>query len=336
MINNYDKYYKISSTDNMLWEPVWQLSTKLYPIEKTLLKSKYLRRLHFIRHGGGAYLNTHYIHSRLQHTLGVFSLVAYFYPDNVELRLAALLHDIGHAPFSHTVERIKGVDHHRWTEEIITESALTSFLMKNTVDTSRIMDFIEGRVETVLQNKSSNLHLDHLDSFVRSAYASGTLTMTPVEILGKLRLGDNYIHTDVTTAKQLLSLIINEAKLHCSFSNIVANNVIKEMVELLIKKQVLSIEQLKEMIDSQLESLLLNNPLTCNLAQKLWYEFDSFQITNEIKDTKKIYYSQAIEKLYLSIPLVDNQHYTAVCQDVKEELSHLVSLKGDYHVWKND
>jgi len=50
--------------------------------------------------------------NRLQHTLGVFSLVAHFCPENVLLRAAALLHDVGHAPFSHALERLDGVDHH--------------------------------------------------------------------------------------------------------------------------------------------------------------------------------------------------------------------------------
>jgi uncharacterized protein len=42
----------------------------------------------------------------------VLSPTARLAPDNVDLRLAALLHDIGHLPLSHTLEGLSGLDHH--------------------------------------------------------------------------------------------------------------------------------------------------------------------------------------------------------------------------------
>ncbi|OME92287.1 HD domain-containing protein [Paenibacillus lautus] len=68
-----------------------------------------LRRLHLVRHGGAFFINSHHTFSRLQHTLGVFALTAHFEPDNRVLRVAALLHDIGHPPFSQTLDSLEGV-----------------------------------------------------------------------------------------------------------------------------------------------------------------------------------------------------------------------------------
>lgn len=73
-----------------LWEPLWGLKTRLTEVEFSLLHSSVLRRLQFIHHSGSSYINTQHTSSRLQHTLGVFSLVANLCPDWSELRIAAL------------------------------------------------------------------------------------------------------------------------------------------------------------------------------------------------------------------------------------------------------
>jgi HD superfamily phosphohydrolase len=182
---------------------MWKTSTKMFEVEQKILSLRCLKRLHFIHHGGSFYLNTHYIHTRLQHTIGVYSLLSYFNPEDTNLRIAALLHDVGHAPFSHTTERIDGVDHRRWTEEIITDSEVTDILNDAKIQISLILDLIEGRQSSILSNKSGYLHLDHLDSWVRSAYASGTLKLTPNEIINKLSIVNDYVQTDEHTAQIL-------------------------------------------------------------------------------------------------------------------------------------
>ncbi|MFE6777413.1 HD domain-containing protein [Streptomyces sp. NPDC057676] len=42
----------------------------------------------------------------------MLALVAHFRPDDEALRAAALLHDVGHPPLSHTAEGLAGLDHH--------------------------------------------------------------------------------------------------------------------------------------------------------------------------------------------------------------------------------
>lgn len=92
-----------------LWEPLWRIPVRLFHEEQLLIRSRAVRRLHFLRHGGASFINSHHTYSRLQHTLGVFALTAYFEPENRALRMAALLHDAGHAPFSHTLDSLEGV-----------------------------------------------------------------------------------------------------------------------------------------------------------------------------------------------------------------------------------
>lgn len=90
-------------------------------IELRLLDSFYLQRLRNISHMG----LLHFIypearHSRFEHSLGVLHLAKELLSrgdfatqlspeDKTDLKLAALLHDIGHGPFSHTSEIILGL-----------------------------------------------------------------------------------------------------------------------------------------------------------------------------------------------------------------------------------
>ena len=111
----------------VIHDPVWG-TIKFYPWELQLLDSPLLQRLRNINQLGLAvltYPSAH--HSRFEHTLGVTALVTKmadsindgYYPDGDEekavsrsdlnkLRLAAILHDVGHSFFSHLSERMYG------------------------------------------------------------------------------------------------------------------------------------------------------------------------------------------------------------------------------------
>lgn len=95
--------------------------------EKKVIDSPFFQRLRYIRQMGVAYLlYPGANHTRFEHSLGVMELVSRMYdtitaypfdtkliPDGKEellywrqvLRLAALCHDMGHLPFSHTAEK---------------------------------------------------------------------------------------------------------------------------------------------------------------------------------------------------------------------------------------
>lgn len=66
-------------------------------------------------------------HSRFTHSLGVMHVMTrvlshlHEIPEEVQLvaRAAALLHDLGHGPFSHVIEKATHIKHERWTEQIL-------------------------------------------------------------------------------------------------------------------------------------------------------------------------------------------------------------------------
>lgn len=67
----------------------------------------------------------------IEHTLGVLALVAHFRPEDELLRVAALLHDIGHLPLSHTLEGVAGLDHHAIGVQLVQSDPIRPVLEKH-------------------------------------------------------------------------------------------------------------------------------------------------------------------------------------------------------------
>ncbi|OAB47195.1 HD domain-containing protein [Paenibacillus antarcticus] len=315
-----------------LWEPLWGLTTSLTEIESCLLKSSPVRRLQFIHHSGVSYINTHHVATRLQHTIGVFSLVAYYCPDWYELRVAALLHDIGHYPFSHVLEQIEGCDHHKRTYELLYSSEISGILIKYGFDPRIILDLIEGTVTSPLRNKDNKIHLDHLDSWVRSAQITGILNSS-TKLLSRLELNGNYISTDTETAETLLQFIISEAKFHCSGENIGPSAILKYLVTQLIEQNVLSVESISEMTDASLESLLLRCEWTQEEAKRLFYSPHEIIVTRTQPKVSSNSHVVAFNKLYLSEPLITNERVPVNALPSYSILGELSSVLGTYYVY---
>ncbi|NYZ80036.1 HD domain-containing protein, partial [Candidatus Micrarchaeota archaeon] len=100
----------------------------LTPLQERLIETPELQRLAWVRQLGLTKLvfpganNT-----RIEHSLGV-SFIAGEIAEHLEVsesernlvQAAGLLHDIGHAPFSHTLETLLRFDHMVFTGELIT------------------------------------------------------------------------------------------------------------------------------------------------------------------------------------------------------------------------
>lgn len=123
-------------------------------------------------------------HNRYEHSLGVAKL-AQTYSENRELKLserrlilaAALLHDVGHGPLSHTLESVFaeefGVDHHRMTHQIIRGQTrlgdgIGRTLRAYSIDPEEVIALIDGKHEGPLNFLfSSPINLDTLEGITR-------------------------------------------------------------------------------------------------------------------------------------------------------------------------
>jgi uncharacterized protein len=162
------------------------------PVEALLIKlidTSAFQRLRRIRQLGPASLTFHGAEaSRFTHSLGVMAIarrafdgIAHRYPQLKPYRAtvlcAALLHDIGHGPFSHTCEEVFGSHHEHWTQRILEESTAVRQLLDD-FDLTLLLQLKqvyrkEHPIPLVWQLVSSQLDCDRLDYLMRDSYFSG-------------------------------------------------------------------------------------------------------------------------------------------------------------------
>lgn len=314
-----------------LYEPLWRLPIRLFDEEKSLLRSAKVRRLHYIRHGGASYINSHHTYSRLQHTLGVFALAAHFEPDNRALRVAALLHDIGHAPFSHTLESLEGVDHHQWTREAVFSEEILNTLSLANIDATEVMDYIDGSKRSLLRNKDGNLHADHLDSWVRSAFVGGYLPLSADELLYGIHYDNGNLQFTPEAGGRAVELILEEARMHASPANIGINAMMRKLVRRLFDKGKLEAARLPAMTDAHVERLLHDDEDTHADFERLLMESWRLRATREQPAAEAD--TATLSKLYLAMPLVGGVSIANCSPDVPAAIEELTRLLGTYYVW---
>ena len=314
-----------------LYEPMWRLKIRLFGHEQELLRSAAARRLHYVRHGGAFYINSHHTYSRLQHTLGVFALAAHYEPNNRTLRAAALLHDTGHAPFSHTLESLEGVDHHPWTRQAVNSEEIAAILSRSGIDAADVMGYIEGTRCSLLRNQEGHLHADHLDSWVRSAYVGGYLPCATSELLRETDYRDGSLHFTLEAGKRIIDLIGEEARMHASPANIGANAIFRKLVRRLIVKGKLDAARLPTMTDAQIEQLLYSDEDTREQYERLLMESWRIRVTRAQPAVPAE--TAMLRKLYLAMPLIDGVPIARLVQDIPAMVDELQQMLGTYYVW---
>lgn len=155
-----------------------------------LRRIKQLGTTSFTFHGGE--------HSRFGHSLGVYEITRricdlfrrnYSIEDDPEngwddserlvALCAALLHDVGHGPYSHTFEGIFNTNHEEFTMMIITSPETEVFQILNQVEEGfpeKVASVIRKDYPNpqVVQMISSQIDADRMDYLLRDAYFTGT------------------------------------------------------------------------------------------------------------------------------------------------------------------
>jgi len=165
---------------------------RITDIERRIIDTQPVQRLRRIRQLSGAeYAYPAANHTRFEHVLGTMYLAGILVQSipidlsNQEIqriKLAALLHDVGHAPFSHLFEpllaKYLGKTHEDMTFWIISESELSSVLRAEGFDPSEIGKLAVGRLgdpERLFLDQiiRSSVDVDKMDFIVRDSYHTG-------------------------------------------------------------------------------------------------------------------------------------------------------------------
>jgi HD superfamily phosphohydrolase len=155
-----------------------------------LIDTPEFQRLRRIRQLGLAYFAYQSAeHSRFTHSLGAFHLatrmiaklrLSYDISDDSQtaVRIAALLHDIGHGPFSHVIESILGFHHEEFTiEAVLSDKTAVGKLLSGYSATlaDDVASIIRGdyRHRALSQLVSSQLDVDRMDYLLRDSLMTG-------------------------------------------------------------------------------------------------------------------------------------------------------------------
>jgi len=130
-------------------------------------------------------LNAGMCDTRFNHSVGVAHLAkiagrkSEFQDIGKDLYFAALCHDAGHPPFSHSceyfLERVLGRNHEEMVNEILDGSELEKEITRQGGSIDTIIKLIQGRLPPYSDLLNGTIDIDNLDNILRYALGIGLL-----------------------------------------------------------------------------------------------------------------------------------------------------------------
>ncbi|MEX2152757.1 MAG: HD domain-containing protein [Gemmatimonadaceae bacterium] len=171
-------------------DPLWN-NIRVEPLALRLIDTAAFQRLRYVRQLGLAFLvYPGASHSRFEHALGTYHLARRALSmleergdlrsvgdaHCADVRIAALLHDIGHYPFSHALEEIGALHHEEVARPLICDGDIGRILRESLGADApgRIVELIRGASDSPLQGLiSGSLDLDKIEYLRRDALMCG-------------------------------------------------------------------------------------------------------------------------------------------------------------------
>jgi len=165
-----------------------------------------------VRNPNGAPGNTRY--TRLQHSLGVARLALEYSlvfglstADRQLIVAAALLHDIGHAPLSHSIEPVFrecfAIDHHDATKDIIfghvkIGRAVYKALRNFSIDIDRLVSLVAGKDDEFHAFFSGPINFDTIEGILRTrTFGNAPGTFAPDVVVDAAINRSSSIHQEI-------------------------------------------------------------------------------------------------------------------------------------------
>jgi uncharacterized protein len=170
-------------------DPIWN-NIRVDSLALELVDTPVFQRLRYVRQLGLAYLvYPGATHTRFEHALGAYHLcriaigllrergIADVPEEECTVTtIAALLHDVGHYPFSHALEEIGATNHEEVATALVTTGPVASILRARIGENApeRIIALIRGEADSPLQGLvSGSLDLDKIEYLKRDAHMCG-------------------------------------------------------------------------------------------------------------------------------------------------------------------
>ncbi|MEM4678887.1 MAG: HD domain-containing protein [Candidatus Jordarchaeales archaeon] len=201
-----------------------------------MIDTEAVQRLRRIRQlAGSEFVYPAGVHTRFEHSLGVMhlsnlmaeSLVSkgYLESDAVEMiKIAGLLHDVGHGPFSHVFEALL-IRHLKKTHEDITMEIITQTSLKDAVESiglnaKDVALLAVGKLqkkhkEFLSQIISSSIDCDKLDYILRDSYHTGGefASIDVFRLIHTIDLHEGNLAVDLVALPTLESFLVARVEL---------------------------------------------------------------------------------------------------------------------------
>ena len=161
-------------------------------------------------------------HSRFEHSIGAMYLGSKL-ADHLELsdynkklvRISALLHDVGHGPFSHVSEAVLNVGHEELTAKVLKNTNLNEIISEE-FDIDEIIRIINGK-GTLGPIISGELDVDRMDYLIRDSHYTGVAYgIIDVErIIVNMKL-DQYLFLDIKGVQAAESALVARYQMYPS------------------------------------------------------------------------------------------------------------------------
>lgn len=202
---------------------------RLTEVERNVIDTFAVQRLRRIRQLAGAeFVYPAANHTRFEHVLGTMYLagvVSENLPVHLSaqerqmVRLAALLHDVGHAPFSHLFEplllKYMGRNHEDMSRWIIADSSLADVINSQGFDAKELSGLAVGKPGKdekpfLGQIISSSFDVDKMDFVVRDSYHTGAGygSVDVFRLIYTMDVLNGNLAVDITALPTLESLIL--------------------------------------------------------------------------------------------------------------------------------
>jgi HD superfamily phosphohydrolase len=166
---------------------------KVTEVERDLIDSPFVQRLRRVHQLAGSYLvYPGAVHTRFEHVIGAMHIAGRIAeslvqnsdvePERVqEVRLAALLHDVGHGPYSHIYEEVleekSDVTHEDISQRIVRETSVADILDRHGYSPPRMSSLAVGKASRgppyLNEIIAGGLSADIMDYLLRDSYFTG-------------------------------------------------------------------------------------------------------------------------------------------------------------------
>jgi len=223
-------------------------------------------------------------HTRFEHSLGVYHLadralghLGVEGQQAARVRAAALLHDIGHGPYSHNVEGLIARHTGRYHDEVatlLTEGPVARVLSEHGINPDRIADLVAGEGKFG-QLVSGELDVDRMDYLVRDAHHTGVPygTIDHERLVRELRYVDGELVLDEGNVQTAESLLLARALMNPTVYQHhvarIAKTMLRRATERLLAETDLDAGTLARMDDPALRVALRDCEATAGYARRL-------------------------------------------------------------------